>query len=582
MDKGGIRMGFLFTYWRRYWKKILVGITFLTLESFCDLIQPAMMSKIIDVGVKNKSLGYTYKMTAIMLLITLIGAFGAVIRNILSGVVSQHIGTDIRLDIFKKINSFSFNQINKFETATLITRITNDTSQLQNFTNGLMRIYIKAPIVCIGSIIMASILNIKLALVLAVVVPSVVILIFFNMKIGYPYFVKLQNTLDKTNSVIREYLSGIRVVRAFNRFNYESKRFKIVNDELTGIAIEANKIMVSFSTAMSLIVNLGIVVILWVSGSMIASGSLQVGQLMAFINYMLQILASLIMISNVYQQFIRARASAERVNSVLFSEDSFYIAKSPQKKEAITGNITFKDVSFKYEQMSGYVLKNINFSVQGSEMLGIIGSTGSGKSSMMNLIPRFYDVSDGEIILDGISLQEYDIDFLRSRIAVVPQKVQLFSGTIEENIRWGKGDASKEEVIEAAKKAQAHEFIMSFENGYKTLLGQDGVNLSGGQKQRISIARAIIRNPNILILDDCVSAVDVKTEASILDSFKNLGENLTCIMVTQRIKSVRNLKNILVLDEGMMVGFGDHEYLFNNCTVYKEIYRSQFGEAVIK
>lgn len=554
----------------------------LTIEALCDLMQPTIMSKIVDVGISNKQLNFVLSMGGLMLIITLVGAMGAMSRNILASNVSQKFGRDLRSDLFKKINTFSFDNIDRFETASLVTRLTNDVTQVQNFTNGLMRIFVKAPLLCIGSIVMAISLNPGMALVLAIIIPVVGVLIFFNLKIGFPYFVKVQKALDRVNGVIWEYLSGVRVVKAFNRFHYEEGRFERSNQDFGTVSITAMRVMAIFSPGITLTINLGITAVLWFGGFNVNIGTMHVGQIIAFINYMTQILFSLMMISFVFTMFVRARASAERIGEVFAEENTMKDAEYPVTEILTSGSIEFDHVYFSYSTASGDpVLKDITFSCKPGETIGIIGSTGSGKSSLVNLVPRFYDPSSGSVKVDGVDVRDLDQKVLREKIAVVPQKTVLFSGTVIENIRWGKEDASIDEVRAAALISEADGFISSFPEGYDTKLGQGGVNFSGGQKQRVSIARALVRKPEILILDDCTSAVDVATEARIREGLKKHIEGLTCLIIAQRITSVMGADRIVVLDNGEIAGHGNHEELMKTCEIYQDIFHSQVGKEVV-
>lgn len=582
-------MQYLIKYIKKYWRLFTLAIFCLTLEALCDLTQPTIMSKIIDIGVAKADLSFVLKMGILMILVTGVGALAATGRNILASNVSQRFGAELRADLFKKIQSFSFQDLDKFEGASLITRLTNDVTQLQNVTNGMMRIFVKAPILCVGAIIMAIRLNARMAIILLAIVPIVAILIYFNIKIGYPYFSKVQKHLDKVNEVMREYLSGVRVVKAFNRFNFETERFEYANNQLSSISIKAMRIIAIFSPGISLTVNMGIVLVIWLGGFRVSNGTMQVGQIIAFINYMTQILFSLMIISNIFNMFVRARASVERVGEVFaVGNDKINIMEenlntpniSPQSHD-LNGDIVFEDVSFSYGNSAELVLKNIFFTCKKGETLGIIGSTGSGKSSLVNLIPRFYEVTDGKIFINNIELTQIDTTILRDRIAVVPQKSILFTGTIEDNLKWGKEDASEEEIVEACEIADAHGFVSNFKEGYLTKLGQGGVNVSGGQKQRISIARALIKKPDILILDDCTSAIDMVTEQKIRNGIKAYSKDLTAIIIAQRITSVMSADKILVIDNGELVGIGEHKDLLENCKVYQEIYSSQMGRGEV-
>lgn len=540
------------------------------------------MSKIVDIGVKGKQIDYVLHGGFVMLEITLLGALAAVGRNIISSNVSQKFGTELRVDLFKKIQTLSFENIDKYDGASLVTRLTNDVTQVQNFVNGLMRIFVKAPILCIGSFIMSIRLNPRMSLIFIVVIPVVGILIYMNMKIGYPFFVKIQRALDRVNGVIREYLAGVRVVKAFNRFSYETNRFKKSNEDLSDISTKAMEVMAIFSPAITLSVNLGIVVIIWIGGLKVNSGEIQVGQIIAFINYMTQILFSLMMISFVFTMLVRARASAERIDEVFSEENNMNAIKKRVDALDVKVRIDFQNVCFSYSDNLGKpVLKDVSFSCMQGETVGIIGSTGSGKSTVVNLIVGFYTANSGNVKINNIDVKKINTKELRNKISIVPQKIVLFSGTVIENIRWGKEDASYEEVKKAAKASQVHQFIKSLPEGYDTVLGQGGVNLSGGQKQRISIARALIKKPEILILDDCTSAVDVITEKKIKEDLKEYSKHLTSIIIAQRITSVMDADKIIVFDNGEVVGMGSHRELIENCDVYKDIFRSQIGKEMV-
>ncbi|MCS7463922.1 ABC transporter ATP-binding protein/permease [Paenibacillus doosanensis] len=576
-------MSFFKKYVKKYWKMFTVAVLFLTCEALADLTLPTVMSRIVDEGVANQNMRYVLNMGGFMLLITALGAVAASGRNILASRVSQAFGAELRADLFGKIQTLSFENIDKFERASLVTRLTNDVTQVQNFTNGMMRIFVKAPLLCIGSLIMAVRLNPQLAIVLAVVVPIVGVLIALNMKVGFPRFIRVQKALDTVNSVMREYLSGVRVVKAFNRFDYEVDKFGGVNQSYQSRSIEAMRAMAIFNPAIMLTVNLGIIAVLWFGGLGVSSGNIQVGHIIAFINYMTQILFALMTISMVFNMFVRAKASALRIGEVFDARNQMSWKDEVRLDPNAKGRIDFEQVSFSYEGAAGEpVLKRISFTCLQGETVGIIGSTGSGKSSLVGLIPRFYDATAGTVKVGGVDVSEIDPAKLREKIAIVPQKTVLFTGTVAENIRWGKEDATMEEVVRAAEIAEAHPFVSSFPEGYDTVLGQRGVNFSGGQKQRVSIARALVRKPEILILDDCTSAVDTATEARIKEGLKTYTKDLTCLIIAQRISSVMDSDKIIVLDQGEIVGMGRHEELMRTCLVYQEIYQSQMGKEVRK
>lgn len=573
-----MNLSYLKKYIQRYKIQFIIALIFLILEAMVDLIQPTIMSKIVDIGVKNRDMNYVSKLGGLMLFITFLGAIFAVTRNIKSSKVSQNFGADLREDLYIKIQRLSLEDINEIQDATLITRLTNDVNQMQNFAHGLMRVFVKAPILGIGSVIMAFILDFKMGLILLGIIPIVGIVVFINLKVSYPIFVNIQKAIDKVNGVIREYLSGIRVVKAFNRFKYEEARFKKVNEELKDVTTEGIRKLALFSPIVSLIVNIGIVLILWIGGIRVNAGNLEVGKIIALINYMTQLLFSLVMVIRIFNMYVRAKASAERIGEIFSIENPIVVKENPISLDKVEGNLEFKDVYFKYHENSRYVLEDINFSINSGEFLAIIGSTGSGKSTLINLIPRLYDPSKGVIKIDGIDIKDLEIRELRESIAIVPQNILLFTGTIKENIKWGKEDATEEEIIKAAKIAQAHDFIMSFNEGYDTYLGQGGVNLSGGQKQRIAIARALVRKAKFLILDDSTSAVDMITEKKIKKGLKEHLEYTTIIMIAQRITSVMDADKILVMDKGKIVNIGKHNELLNSSEIYLDIYRSQIGE----
>lgn len=572
-------MNYIFKYAKKYKKDFTLAILFLLLETFVDLILPTIMSFIIDNGVKNNDLDYVLKYSLYMLIITLLGTSFAVVRNIKSSIVSQSIGKDLREDLYIKINKLSASKITEISEASLITRLTNDVNQIQNFAHGLMRIFVKAPLLGIGSIIMALLLDRTIGLISILIVPIVIFTIIINLKLSYPIFIRIQKSLDKVNSRLKEYLSGIRVVKAFNRYDYEKKRFDKVNEDLKKVSISGMRRLAIFSPLVTLLVNLGIVVILWVGSDLVVNADFEVGKIVAVLNYMTQLLFSLVMSTRIINMYIRSKASSERLDEVFNAEETL---NSPDNPLEITKNDTvleFKNVYFKYFDTTNYVLENINFKVEPNTTLAIIGTTGSGKSTLVNLILRFFDPNSGEIKFYGKNIKDLDLKKYREKIAVVPQKNLLFTGTILENLRWGNKNATYEDIIKCSKIAMADEFIQTFKDGYNTYLGQGGVNLSGGQKQRLSIARALVKNPELLILDDATSSVDLITERKIKEGLKrNL--STTTILIAQRITSVMDAENIIVLDDGKIEAIGTHDFLLNNSSIYKSIYISQLGEEV--
>lgn len=573
-------MSFLQKYIRKYGKLFSLSVLFLMLEAFCDLLQPTIMSKVIDDGVATGSMNKVFYLGGMMLLITGVGALSASIRNVVSSHVSQRFGAELRSDLFRKIQSLSFEHMDRFDRASLVTRLTNDVTQVQNFMNGLMRFFVKAPLLGIGSLIMALRLDIHLSVILVIVVPIVAVLIVLNMKIGFPFFIRVQRALDRVNGVMREYLSGVRVVKAFNRFDYEVGKFKSANDELAERSMTSMRVMSVFGPGISLVVNFGIIAVLWLGGLRVDNNQMQVGSIIAFINYMTQILFSLMMISNVFNMFVRAKASAGRIGEVMVVESGMPAEGAEvSPSEGERGRIDFEHVSFAYAGSSGDpVIRDFTLTCLPGQTIGIIGSTGSGKTSLVHLIPRFYDATSGTVKVNGEDVRRMDPQKLRESIAIVPQKMMLFTGTVEDNLRWGKEDAVDEELVQAARIAEAHEFITASPEGYNSRIGQGGVNFSGGQKQRLSIARALVRQPEILILDDCTSAVDVATEGRIKQALRTYAKGLTCILIAQRITSVMDADRIVVMDRGEMADSGTHEELMQHCRVYQEIYKSQMGK----
>jgi ATP-binding cassette, subfamily B, multidrug efflux pump len=570
-------------YRSRYGKGFIVAIVFLMLEALCDLLQPAMLATIIDEGVVSGEMDVVYRYGAIMLLITALGAGAAATRNLVSSRVSQQFGAQLRGDLYRKIQSLAFAAIDKLDRASLITRLTNDVTQIQNFVNGLMRIFVKAPLLGIGAVIMAVRLNPPLSVILLAVVPIVALLIVLNLRIGFPRFARVQQSLDQLNGYTRDFLSGIRVVKAFNRYEDEAKKFEAANDAYRSANENAMKAMAVFNPLIALTVNIGIIVILWIGGVRINGGHMQAGHIIAFINYMLQILFSLMTITMVFNMFVRAKSSAARIVSV-FQQDERPTGSVMSDEKAVEAGrdgfcVRFDNVTFSYDGVGGEpVLHKLSFHCKQGETIGIIGSTGSGKSTLVSLIPRFYDATGGTVSVLGHNVALLDPTSLRSRIAIVPQQAVLFTGTVKDNIRWGNEEATDEQIIEAARMAAADDFIRALPHGYESLVGQGGVNFSGGQKQRLSIARALVRKPEILILDDSTSALDVLTEARIKGALKSLGSQVTTLLIAQRITSVMDADRILVIDNGVLVAVGDHGQLMNECEVYREIYRSQYGK----
>lgn len=560
-------------YVRRHLSLFLTALLFLTIETMADLLQPTFMSLIVDNGVKEAEVDQILFYGGIMFLIAVTGAFGAVMRNMFASRTSQIIGKELRSDMFRKVQTLSLENIDRLQPASIITRITNDVTQIQEFINGCMRIMVKAPITCIGAIILVIIQTPKQIPMMVVILIIAFILIAANMKLGYPLFGIMQKKLDRLNNVSREFLSSIRVVKAFNAERQEEAKFETASLELAVAGMSATRVMAVFVPLINLTVNFGIVVLLWISQD---QNSAEIGRLMASVNYMTQILFAMGMISNILNTAVRAVASSERIGEVLNEVPAQKVPDDPLAPKW-KGEVVFEDVSFAYAGAGKEALSHVSFQAKPGETIGIIGPTGSGKTTLVNLVPRFYDATGGTVRIDGADVTKIGEEALRLAVAVVPQKALLFSGTILENLRWGKEDADESEIKRAAETACADSFIAQTENGYETLLGQGGVNLSGGQKQRLSLARALVRNPKILILDDCTSALDAETEAAVLTGLRRRLQEVTVLLISQRISTVRRADRILCMEDGVVRGFGTHEELMEACPTYQAIYRSQIG-----
>lgn len=568
-------------YFKKYKTLFITAVLFVLLEAFCDLLQPTIMSRIIDDGIKSGQIDVIVRYGLLMLGITACGAGFAATRNILASRVSQNFGADLREDVFNKIIVFSETSADKLESGSLITRMTNDTSVITQFINGLMRIFVKAPVMCVGSIVMAIILSLRMSVILLAAVAAVTVLIVVSMKLSYERFAKVQYAIDKVNSVVQEYLLGVRLVKAFGRYGDEEKRFGAANDNLASRSISSQLVVAWFSPLISLSINIGITLIIYYGSILFSVGDIEVGKVSAFLSYMTQILASLIMITAVFNMFVRTKASTERIGEVLMSAEDFPAGVRSAEEESIisagAAELEFKNVTFAYPNGSGLAaLRDLSFKVQEGKTLAVIGPTGSGKSTLAWLCLRFYDVTGGMILLNGRDTRELDAGALREIISLAPQKSMLFSGTVRENISWGNPGAAWEQIVEAAITAQADEFISRMPNGYDSLIGQAGAGLSGGQKQRLSMTRALVRRSPVLILDDCTSALDAVTEAKVRRGIERLGS--TVIIITQRISTAMNADAILVLDNGIRAGFGSHKELMEACGIYREIYDSQIGE----
>ncbi len=564
------------TYIKPYLSSFLLAPILMLTEVFGEIMLPKMMSLIINNGVANRDTGYIVMMGAAMVLTAFVMAVGGIGAAYFSSKASICFTSDLRDALFAKVQTFSFKNIDDYSTGSLVTRLTNDVQQVQQVTMMGLRMAFRAPGMLIGALIMAFTMNAKLAMIILVVIPFLVISIAIILKVAFPRFSVMQKKIDRLNSGIQEALTNVRVIKSFVREDYEERKFKEMNQDLKEGSLNAMKVVIATMPVMTLAMNITTLAVVWYGGNLIIAGNMPVGDLTAFTTYITQILMSLMMLSMVFLQSSRAMASVQRINEVLDTEVDLTDEASAQKELLVQkGRIEFQDVSFSYDADGEKVLEHISFTAEPGQILGIIGATGSGKTTLVQLIPRLYDTTEGRVLVDGVDVRDYSLKNLREGVGMVLQKNVLFSGTIEENLRWGDEDASLEEIRSAADSAQADGFVKSFTDGYDTDLDQGGSNVSGGQKQRLCIARALLKKPKILILDDSTSAVDTATEAKIRESFHTALKDTTKIIIAQRIGSVEEADKILVLDDGKIIGMGNHEELMQSCEAYQEIYYSQ-------
>lgn len=571
----------LFRFLKPYALQIVGVLILVFLQTLSDLYMPTLMADIIDKGVMLGDTSYIMKIGVRMLLIAGGGTICAIIVSLLSSRTAAGFGRIIRNKVFSRVESFSLNEFDKLGTATLITRTTNDITQVQMVVVMIMRMMVSAPMMAIGGIIMAMSKDRELTIVLAFAIPILIATITLIASKGLPLFKQVQLKIDKINLVLREKLTGIRVIRAFNRVEHEEVRFEAANAELTKNYIKINKLMAFLMPSLMLIMNLTSLSILWFGIIRIDQGNMEMGSLIAFTQYAMQIMFSMLMVSMMFIMIPRAQVSAIRINEVLDTYPEINDAEQTIKADKLKGYLEFKDVTFSYHGAEQPVLSNISFSVSPGKTTAIIGSTGSGKSTLVNLVPRFYDVDSGSVLVDGVDVREMSQEELRSKVGFVPQKAVLFSGSIADNIRFGKNDASDEEIIKAAQTAQAIEFINDMDDGFEHEIAQGGTNISGGQKQRIAIARALIRKPEIYIFDDSFSALDFKTDAKLRAAIKEETSGAAVLIVAQRVGTIMDADQIIVLDDGRVVGIGTHKELLKTCKVYKEIVSSQLSEEEI-
>lgn len=567
-------------YWQillRYRKSVLLSPFLVLIVALCETVQPLFMAEIVDNGVMKSDLSVVTRIGTYMVLISIAGMLVNVLNVYLSSYTSVGFGTDLRAALFTKIQQLSFAEIDRFSPASLITRLTSDISRIQQVVLMSMRMLLRSPLMLAMAVFFVVRTNAGLALTLIAAIPVLGIAVYLILRKGFPYFLKVQQKIDQLNEVVRENLINIRVVKSFVREDFETKKFIRSSEELRDMVIRASDIIVSIFPVMQLVTNLSIIAILWVGGRKVISGELQVGQLISFVNYLTQVLMSLMLLSMIIMTIARASASSGRILEVLDTMPS--LIDTPEgllNRYRITrGEIRFREVSFRYRDGETDVLRNISFHIQPGQTVAVAGATGSAKSSMVQLIPRLYDVTAGEIVIDGVPVTAYNLAELRSQIGMVLQKNELFSGTIADNLRWGKPDATLSEIEEAARVAQADGFIRSFPEGYDTWLGRGGVNLSGGQKQRLCIARALLRKPRILILDDSTSAVDSETELRIRNNLNRWLGDTTVLIITQRIHTMQSADKIILLDDGGISAVGTPGELLRTSEMYREIYNSQ-------
>ena len=569
-------------YIKPYLSAFILGPVMMIVEVIGEVMLPAMMADIINVGAANHDIGYIVSKGIMMIATAFIMMAGGIGGAWFAVKAAMHFGRDLRKDLFQKVQKFSFANIDSFSTGSLVTRLTNDITQMQNLIMMGLRMMLRAPGMLIGAVIMAFMMNASLAVIILIVAPLLAIAIGTIIRIAFPRFEVMQKKLDRLNSTIQEVLTNIRVIKSFVREDYEEEQFADANEDLKKSSLNAFKVVIIQMPIMTFAMNVTVIAVVWFGGNQILNGTMQVGDLTAFTTYVTQILMSLMMLAMVLLQSSRAVASSRRISEVLDTEIDLTDEASTCTDRVVTeGKIEFRHVSFRYyKNNQEIVLDDIHFVIEPGQTVGIIGSTGSGKTTLVQMIPRLYDVDEGDVMVDGVSVKEYSLKNLRNGVSMVLQKNVLFSGTILENLQWGDEHATEAEVRKAAMAAQADDFVSHFPDGYETELGQGGVNVSGGQKQRLCIARALLKKPKILILDDSTSAVDTATEAKIRECFHTTLKQTTKLIIAQRISSVMDADMILVMEEGRIVGKGRHDELLASCSAYQEIYDSQMDREV--
>ncbi|MDU7337787.1 MAG: ABC transporter ATP-binding protein [Clostridium sp.] len=566
-------------YLKSYRKQVILGPIFKLIEAIFELIIPIVTARIIDQGVLRADVPYVWKMGGVMLLLGVVGLCSTLVCQKMAAEASQGFGTVLRGELFRHINTLSYAEIDRFGTPSLITRLTNDVNQLQLAVAMLIRLVVRAPFLAIGAVIMAMTIDVPLAIIFVVATPLIGLALYLVMSRSIPFFKSIQKKLDVISRLSRESLSGVRVIRAFSRQKQETERFTDAAEEQAAVAIRVGKLSALLNPITFSIVNFSILAIVWFGGYRVDNGVVSQGQIVALINYMNQTFLALVVVANLVVIFTKASASASRVNEVLQTETAVRETTRSEEVKTIPGapKVEFCNVSFSYHQSGEYAIKDCNIAIAPGETIGIIGGTGSGKSTFVNLIPRFYDVTEGQVLLDGVDVREYPFQILRNRVGIVLQQSELFTGTIGTNLKWGNANATDDELWLALKTAQAEEFVRALPKGLSSPVSQGGKNYSGGQRQRLAIARTLAKNPQVLILDDSSSALDFATDAALRRALKNDTAEMTVLIVSQRVSSIRHADRIMVLDDGAVAGIGTHEELVQGCPVYQEICLSQMN-----
>ncbi|WP_394916370.1 ABC transporter ATP-binding protein [uncultured Robinsoniella sp.] len=567
----------LIKYLKGYEKESIIGPLFKLLEACFELLVPLVMARIIDIGIKNADLPYILKMGAVLIGFGVLGLTCSLTAQYFAAKAATGFGTELRKDLFSHINGLSYTELDTIGTSTLVTRITSDINQAQAGVNLVLRLFLRSPFIVLGAVIMAFTINVKLAWIFVVLVPILSIVIYGIMMISIPIYKKVQNKLDKVLLITRENLTGARVIRAFSRQKEEIGDFDRESSQLMGIQLLVGRISALLNPITYVVVNTAIIIVLWFGGKTVYSGIITQGELIALINYMSQILLALVALASLIISFTKASASAIRINDVFEQKSDMKEGDTPVLQEKGAPKVVFDNVCFAYKGNKDS-LTNLSFAAKAGQTIGIIGGTGSGKSTLVNLIPRFYDVREGAVKMDGVNVKDYPFGQLRRKVGVVPQNAVLFSGTIRDNMKWGKKDASDEEIYRALEIAQAKEFVDNKPEGLDTKILQGGKNLSGGQRQRLTIARALVGQPEVLILDDSASALDFATDSKLRRAITEKTKGMTVFIVSQRATTIRGANQIIVLDDGAVAGIGTHLELFETCEVYKEICLSQLSE----